>query len=301
MTSSARVAVVGYASLDHAMRLAQFRGVDATSLVTDRLSSRWPAAGGIAYLAAAVRTAAPATVTDAVSWVGPDPFAASWLGALAEHGVGTEGVRRSGSRTPSSYLYYLPDGGTICVFDPADCHDAPALDTAQRGVLAAADWVLLTVGPADATRALLDALPDSTRLAWAVKQDRDAFGPDLVDRLLRRADVISHSTGEREFLTDGDGARGPERRCRPGALVLQTRGGDGVTYWRDGVRADTAGRRLDAGDTTGAGDTFIGSLVGLVAAGGVPDDAEALHAAVARAGAAATDFIARRGVTPRDA
>ncbi len=293
--TAARIAIMGYSSLDHAMQLESFNGIDATSIVRGRLSSTWPAIGGIAHIARAAARVAGADVT-AVSWVGNDSFGDLWTSAVSDSGASIAGVRRDGLRSPSSYLAYIDGGGTICLFDPADCHDG-GLSEEQTRLLLEAEWCLVTVGPAAATRELLSILPAGAKLVWAVKQDRDAFPPDLASDLLARADVVSFSAGERSFVTfDG---RGPEEYCRPGTLVVETRGSQGVTFsfaspdgpLRTGIVATEA---LDGADTTGAGDTFVGTLVAaLASANGGRDDGD-VTPEIGRAVSACTNLIRSR-------
>ncbi|MEN1975994.1 carbohydrate kinase family protein [Cellulomonas olei] len=287
------VAVLGYASLDHAMQLAAFHGPDATSVVTGRLSDEWPRPGGIAHHVRALRAAGADEVLP-VSWVGPDAGGDAWTAALVAAGAATAGVRVCGTRTPSSYLMYAGDGGAVCVFDPADCHgDAGALTPAQQDAVRSAGWCLLAVAPQQATRDALALLPDGARLVWAVKHDAQAYPPDLVEALLARADVVSLSAGERPFL-DRPG-RTLEERVRPGTLVVETRGAAGVHARLGGEADDVPVTPVTAVDTTGAGDTFVGTLVaGLLALPARLSLATARPALVAAA-AAATDLIASRG------
>jgi len=287
-----RVVVVGYASLDHAMQLGTFHGPDATSIVTGRLSEEWPRPGGIAHHVRALHASGAPADVQPVSWVGPDAGGAGWTRALTEAGAGTTGVRVDGTRTPSSYLMYTGDGGAVCVFDPADCH-AGALTAAQRDVVATADWCVLAVAPQRATRDVLALLPPAARVVWAVKHDAEAYPPDLVDELLRRADVVSLSAGERAFL-DLPG-RPVHARVRPGALVVETRGAAGVHARLGDAVHDVAVRPVAAVDTTGAGDTFVATLVAGLLDAPAPLTLAAAGPALAAAARAATDLIASRG------
>jgi ribokinase len=205
-----------------------------------------------------------------------------------------------GSRTPASYLFYTPDQGTFCVYDAGD--GALEFTAGQERAVKAADWCIVAVGPAEMTRRALDSLKPSTTLAWAVKQDAMAFPLELVDALFSRASVVSFSEGEREFLT-ADG-RVPEERCRPGAIVLETRGANGVVVSRrrpegETDRAEVSVQPVNDADTTGAGDTFIGTLVGLLAVAPLGHDAPFADVTehVRAAARAATDMIFARTAT----
>jgi ribokinase len=284
--------VVGYASLDTSTTTDRFAGVDATTVLSGRLSGAHPAVGGIAHLTRAATRAG--AVVEAVSWVGDDPFGDRWRSVVAADGTGTQGVLVRGNRSPSASLVHVGTGGTLCFYDPGDCHGGP-LTTEQAAVLASCPWVLLTVGPAEATWSVLAGLPATTRLAWAVKRDEQACPPDLVAALLDRADVVSCSEGELAWLSPGTAPL--EHRARPGALLVTTRGGAGATWSVAGPgpvqpRLVPVTAVADA-DPTGAGDTFLGVLVAELAHSGSPDP----DRAVTTAAAAATAFVRSRAPT----
>lgn len=295
-TTSSTLAVVGYASLDSATSTTHFRGVDATSILRRPLRSDTPAVGGIAHLAAAA--AANGADVTAVSWVGHDASGELWGSAVRATGASDEGLAVHGDRSPSATMLEIESGGTICFFDPGTCHP-DRLDDRQIAVLHAAGTVLLTVAPRPLTEHVLDELPAGARLVWAVKHDADAYDATLVRRLLARADAVSFAHGERPFLE----AQGPlSSAVRPGTVLLETLGADGVR-WEiagEGRSGSVAAERVTATDTTGAGDTFIGTAAADLAR--VPDALaltdDLLDELVARASAAARDLLISR-VTPR--
>lgn len=93
-----------------------------------------------------------------------------------------------------------------------------------------------------------------------------------------------------------------------GKLLIITRGGDGVSLYRDGNRTDVAGHQIELVDTVGAGDTFMASFLAelnaLDALGDIPSQrllnlAEAELIAVAQvANAAAAIVCERTGCQP---
>lgn len=263
--SEQTVAVVGYASIDSTTSIDEFKGIDATSILRRSIVAERPGMGGIAHLASAVVGAGGAV--RAVSWVGPDRFGGLWTDAVAAAGTDTAGIAVSGTRSPAATLIEIAAGGTICLFDPGDCH-VPFLSPDQVDIVTSSDWVLMTVAPAVIATQLLDVLPASTRLVWAVKHDEAAYTPEMLRRIIARADVVSFSRGERDYVTL-DGVP-PEIAARPGGLVIETRGVDGVDWaFASPEGAKRRGRvtvePVIADDTTGAGDTFIGALVGRAA------------------------------------
>lgn len=293
--------IIGYASLDYSTSTPVFRGIDATSILQRGIVSEAPGIGGIAHIARAA--AATGARTDAVSWVGPDAQGTQWTAALAASGSGVAGVAVLGTRSPSATLIEVGTGGTICLFDPADCHPNH-FTPAQREVLASSSCVVLTVSPRALTAEVLDTLPDDATLIWAVKHDDDAYTPVLLRRLLERADVVSFSSGERAYVSL-DGAD-PERLGKPGALVVETRGPRGVAWSfassEGPIRAGSIPvEPVDVDDTTGAGDTFIGTLAGLAAQSGrldrlSDDDVAALITSASRA---AGDLLRSRSTPDR--
>jgi len=78
----------------------------------------------------------------------------------------------------------------------------------------------------------------------------------------------------------------------PKTRIVLTLGARGAKQWLSGNRIDAAARKVDAVDTTGAGDTFVGYLLAALIDGF--DDAKALD----RACAAAALSVMRVGATP---
>ncbi|MCS3427978.1 carbohydrate kinase family protein [Leucobacter aridicollis] len=269
--------VTGYASVDFAMQLAPFRGTDATTTVLGR-ADEWPRYGGVAHVtraAAASRAADPSSQdaavvessvrVEALSWVGQDPDGAAWIDAVERGGAGSAGIATRGTRSPTSFLLYPEGDGTICLFDPGDCH-AGALTSDQRRLAAAADAVVVTIGPAHATRELLDAIRPDATLCWILKQDPDSLSGDLATALAARADVITLSEGESGYLA------GIAAAARPGTDIIVTRGSRGAELRRVTANAtiepigSVPAEPVAGVDTTGAGDTFSGTLAARIAA-----------------------------------
>ncbi len=293
------VAIAGYCSLDYATSTKSFRGIDATSILERGIASCAPGIGGIAHIARA--TAVAGATAEAISWVGADGQGDTWTAGLAAADVGTRGVSHKGTRSPSATMIEVGTGGTICLFDPADCHPA-ALTGAQREVVGSSDCVVLTVAPRHLAAEILDLVPDAATLVWAVKHDDDAYTPELITRLLGRADVVSFSAGERDYVTQ-DGVS-PEAAVRPGALVVETRGAGGVAWaWgsTDGPASPgvLAVDPVRADDTTGAGDTFVGTLAALIARAGGLDPRGDIAALITSATRAAGDLLRARSTADR--
>lgn len=292
MIGQTLVTTVGYACLDSATVVGEFRGVDATSILERPVATPTPGVGGVAHLAVAV--AATGASSQVVSWVGTDDAGKIWRAHLEEAGVDTDPVVISGQHSPSATLIEVRSGGTICLFHPGDCH-RDRLSEQQRAAILAARWVLLTVAPKAITQEILDILPRSARLAWAVKHDEDAYDRELIMRLIARADVVSYSRQEREYLGNSRDAR------PPGAIHVETRGSDGVAWRCDDIRGEIPVTPIHVDDTTGAGDTFVGALVGHLAAEPDPTHPATLQRVVESASKAAGDMLRRRAHQAPDA
>jgi len=278
------VAVSGYASGDHCVLVDAFPATDGTAVVRRRLSRPWPRLGGCGpqiawHLAAAGVPAA------CLTWVAADDVGSALLAQLERSGADTAGVVVGGRRTAESFIAYDAGGRSACFYDPGDA-TRDDLAPGQRALVAAADLVCLTVGPAGATRAALAATRPEARLVWSVKADPDAYPSELVEGLLERADVVALSAGERDFLEQ----RAPGKAPREDAIVIETRGADGVC-WRRGERGGHVPvRPLDVRDTTGAGDALVAGVIAQLVR-----DADDVPTAVAAGIDSSRALLERRG------
>ena len=276
------VAITGYASLDYVLRLEGAPRPNET--VIGARAGLWPRLGGSPAYVARALTRAGIRATP-ITWVADDLDGTRYAAALACENVPTEGIARTlAGNTPACILAYGPAGECFCLYIPEAGRTA-GLGDSQRNILRAAEWVCLTVGPAEANRAALAAIAPHQRLAWVVKGDADAFPPALRADLAARADLIVHSRGERAFVAEALAAA-----SRPGRMLVETLGAEGASVTVDGVTALVAPEAtVAAADPTGAGDPFVGGLLAALLA--APEDA----AAAVRAGQrAAHDMLRAR-------
>jgi ribokinase len=279
------IVVTGYASLDYAVRLDSAPEPDRTATILSR-AAEWPRLGGSPAYVAAALVAGGAREAAPISWVGDDAEGARYRDGVEALGVRTDGIRVRPGRTPISILAYEPDGRCHCLYDPVLTAEAD-LDDGQRALIAAAKAICVTVGPTKATwEALRLARPDAM-LLWAVKADPRAVPPDLAAALAARADIVVFSQGEAGFVAEASAtAVKPVRR----RIDIETRGLNGVAFMRDGAHRVFPVAPVEAEDSTGAGDTFIG---GFLAAWMTTADPEgAVRAGV---GAARALLISRMG------
>lgn len=273
-----RIAITGYASLDHVVMLDGIPAPGRTTTIVERPEQAWPRLGGSpAYVAAALAKGGVEKASP-VTWVGEDEAGLDFCRHLQACGVGTDGIAAvPGARTPMAILAYEPDGGCLCLYHPAIPGDL-ALTQAQRRVIEQADWLCVTIGPTRATREALAALPPHAKLCWVVKDDPRAMPPDLAAALAARADLICCSAAEAAFVARA--LAGADRR-RDGQMLIETRGGQGAQASAGGAAIFVASEPLDITDPTGAGDTFAGGALAALAGGGTDPVAivEAGHAA----------------------
>lgn len=259
-----KIAITGYASLDHVAMLDGTPRAGRTTTILDRPDHAWPRLGGSpAYVAAALVSNGIAQASP-VSWIGDDEQGEAYRAQLAAHGIPDAGVTVvAGARTPVAILAYEPDGGCICLYHPG-MPKGLGLSDAQEALIANADWVCVTIGPPAATEAVLDTIGEHTKLAWVVKHDPRAMSPELAARFAARADLICHSLAEADYLAHAIEAGGPPRE---GQIVIETHGRSGAAFRRDGKTSFVPTAPLAVSDPTGAGDTFAGGVLAALAKG----------------------------------
>lgn len=273
-----KVVISGYATMDYVVHAAgRFAGRGTMAMRTPP-DGQWPRPGG-AVLYAGRQMAAGGHHTCPVTWTGADADGARYRDAITMAGMQPGGVATlPDTVTTQCLMIYDPDGSHGCLLRPGGTE---LLDT-QRNLLAAADLLVLTAGPAEISRALLDCLPETARLAWIVKPDPACFPAELARCIAARADFLFCNGAERSWL---DAYRPPDR---PDQVLFETRGGDGVTVEADGAALMLAVEPLKVTDPTGAGDSFAGAALAALL------DGEDPHSAARRGSDAAASLLRRR-------
>jgi ribokinase len=273
-----KVAVVGYASLDYVVRLDSPARPDWTSTILSR-AAQWPRLGGSPAYVAAALVAGGVDDATAVSWVGQDREGERYRAGLMNIGVDANGICGCPGRTPVCILAYEPNGGCHCFYDPG-LRREPELDEHQRTLIAAADAVCVTVGPAGATREALALAGADASVAWVVKADARAVPRHLAGALAKQADVVVFSRGEADFVFNALGEANHRGR-QP--VVVETRGRTEVALRQNGQVEVYPVDPIETDDPTGAGDTFAGGFLAAWLMYGDPDAAVRAGVAAARA------------------
>lgn len=285
-----KACVVGYASIDRKFTTGAYRGPGRTTTISAPMHGPRADAGAVSYFG--LECARHGLQTSVVTWVGPDAHGDFFCERLRMERVSDGAVARSGTRSPSSYMFYPDNSEAVCFFDPGDV--TTTLTEVQRAAIEAAEVVLLTVGPPDALTEALDSIRPGTVVGWAVKADPASMTESLAQRIASRAAVITYSASERAFVEDH--CRLPlDQLTRQASLVVETNGSQSARFcerdsdWRTGTPPPSVTEALD---TTGAGDTFAASTLSRFAL--APTGNREVADIVASASTDATDFLVRR-------
>lgn len=254
-----RAVLVGYAALEYAVQLEGAFRADWTTPIVHRHKNPWPRPGGCHFYAA-MPIAGVGSAADLVTWIGDDELGAFYLTCCERSGIGADGVVCIPGATPLCFLLYQPDGSCGCLIDFGMSGRA-AISAEQERLIAAADLVCITVGPADALARALELIRPETTVAWVTKNDPASFIPSLRRTLAQRADYVFCNQRERAWVDE-------VRVTRPvGQVIVQTGGAGAVQIDQSGRVFTLAVDALAARDTTGAGDTLAGGTLAAILQG----------------------------------
>ena len=286
--SAPRVIVVGSVNVDLVVVAERLPAPGET--VTGGRFSRHGGGKGANQAVAAARLGARVTIVGAV---GADELGDEALGLLEREGIDVGAVARLDAPTGVALIAVDAAGeNQIAVASGANAElDASAVERAVR-----------EAGPGAVL--LSHEIPEAAVLAGA----RAAQGPIVLnpaparpvpDELAALGPVLTPNAGEACELT---GEAEPEAaaralNARTGAPVLVTLGADGVLARTGSGTAHVPAPKVDAVDTTGAGDTFNGALAVALAEG--RDLREAVGFAVAAAALSTRAAGAREGMPRR--
>ncbi|PPF14083.1 MULTISPECIES: ribokinase [unclassified Rathayibacter] len=286
--------VLGSANLDHVHRVARIPAPGETVLALD--ASTFPGGKGLNQAVAAARTE-PGTVF--VTSLGRDSAGDRLAAVLGEEPLELR-ARRGDVRTGTAQITVDERGENAIVVDSGANAALVGLTAEESALVVAADALLLQLEIPTAT---VTEAARAARAGGTVSILNAApIGP-LPEELLAVLDVLIVNEHEARELAADRGITAADDDALAAALtalvplVLVTLGSDGVVVAvRDRRPVRTPAFRVEAVDTTGAGDTFCGAFSARLAATGARlDDPEQLVALTRWASAAAAISVTRAG------
>jgi ribokinase len=281
------VVVVGSANVDLVVPVDRRPGGGETVLGGD--TSRSPGGKGANTAVAAARLGADVALLGAV---GEDAYGDLLLDSLRESGVATGLVRRVDRPTGIAYITVTPDGENSIIVSPgANSAVTPEdVGAALAGVTGKVLVASMEIPVRAVERAVVDAAAAGLRVLLNLSPVAEV-GRDTLAAL----DVLLVNEHEAARLLGGEGGEDTDPAAlltlgpRTAVVTLGARGA--VVVSADGVE-EVASPRVDAVDTTGAGDAFAGALAASLA------DGAGLADAARRAGRVAALSVTRPGAQP---
>lgn len=232
--------------------------------------------------------------TQLIARVGDDLFGQSLIHTLREFGVGTDYIAVESGISSGVAVITVCDGDNAIILDSgANARLTPAFIREHEAVLLKADAVLLQLEiPLGAVYEALQVVKGNVPVFL-----NPAPALPLDDGMLRGVDYFTPNEHECELYT------GKKISCLDDALSsldllrekgvrypLITLGEKGVVYYNGISNVHKHGRKVQAVDTTAAGDTFSGTLAVMISSGKSMDEAVdlaqfAASIAVTRSGA----------------
>jgi len=279
MDSTATVLVAGSANLDFVVRAAHIPAPGET--VLGREFRTFPGGKGANQAIASARAGGAPTAM--LLALGDDAYAAPVEASLREAGVVLHIVRAAEQPTGTAF---------ICVSDSAEnaITVAPGANAALRAehlpALAGTRHLLLQL---ETPLAVVTAYARAARAAGVTVVLNAAPAQALPDELLAATDLLIVNEGELAAISGiaDDVTAALERVAVP--TVIVTLGARGCIARTPQGRVQQGGFKVDAIDTTAAGDTFCGALVAALSRG------EPLATSLAFASAAAAIACTRLG------
>jgi ribokinase len=278
------IVVVGSANMDLVVRQARLPRPGETMFGSD--FSTVPGGKGLNQAVAAARAGGSVAFVGAV---GDDGFGADLRAQFAADGIDTAAVRTVDAPTGTAHISVV-DGGENSIVVVSGANAAvEGLDETDRAVIAASRYV---VAQFERPLPLVRAAFVAAREAGAVTVLTPAPVLHAGD-LLELTDILVPNAGEAcELAGVDDPTEAALALSRRAGTVVMTRGPEGALIARGGeILAEVPSRRVEAVDTTAAGDTFVGTLVTRLAAG------DGLEDAARTAAVAASLSVTRAGAT----
>jgi ribokinase len=287
------VVVVGSANLDLVYTVERIPRPGETVLASSAAS--YPGGKGNNQVVAVARSGADVAF---VAAMGKDDASESLLEVLRDAGVRAL-VRRTAEPTGTALITVDESAENVIVVNSGANAALTDLTDDELGAIRSADVLLmqLEVPLATVLRAAATARQAGTRVVLnaAPIQPLPAELLELVDLLIVNEHEAAEVAGGVE-PADHAALAAAVLALVPSAVI--TLGADGALVLADGETRHVPGHRVDAVDTTGAGDTFCGALVAALDADGAALSAGSLGRAAEWATAAAALAVQRPGAVP---
>ena len=251
----------------------------------------------------AVAAAKLGATTALIGRLGKDAFGTELRTFLAGQGVDLAFVRETdGAHTGTAIITLADADNTIVVVPGANGLVTP--EDVATAPLAKGD---IAVSQFEIPLPAISAFFARARAAGATTILNPAPARALNDELLSLVDILILNETELGFLTGltlheddhfdkfVDAAR--SLRAHPAQIICVTRGKRGVIALIDDVRWSVEGRKVEAVDTTGAGDCFVGAAAAVLAHFD-QSESDQIKAALAYGNDAAAVCVQRMGAAP---
>lgn len=290
MKSARRICVVGSANIDLTFRAPRFPQPGET--LTGHSLHQGMGGKGANQAVAAARLGADVTF---IACVGNDAFGKAAIDAYEAEGIQTSFIRQAEDQPTGTAAILVDDDAENCIILVAGANAG----LSAEDVKAASSMIEQSHGVLCQLETPVAAAVEAFRLARAASVLTvltPAPAEHVTDELLALCDVcvlnkteISSLTGQ-TVDTEADAIRAAERlRERGVKRVALTMGGEGVWVLDDSGSTHIPAIKVDAVDTTGAGDAFTAALAVSLA------DGITLTESARRASTVAAISVTRRG------
>ncbi|MEC0205221.1 ribokinase [Paenibacillus lautus] len=247
----AKIVVIGSASMDLVVTSTKRPGAGETVL-GDSFKTV-PGGKGANQAVAAARLGAEVTM---IGCVGDDSFGETILSNLKSNGVITNHVEPvTGMESGTAHIILAEGDNSIVVVKAANDRITPDYVEQAAAVIKAADIVLIQQEIPEETVVRVSELCANYQVPLMLNPAPARPVPSVV---IERAAYITPNEHEAAILF-GDEPLGDVLRRYPNKLIV-TEGKRGVRYFDGNEEVVVPGYKVDAVDTTGAGDTFNGAF-----------------------------------------
>ena len=279
MSVARTVLVAGSANLDFVIRTPHVPAPGETVLGHD--FATFPGGKGANQAVACAR--AGGADTRMLLALGADPFAMPIENSLRSAGVALDLVRCTARPTGTAFICLADDGENAITVAPGANSSLAAEHLPELAGIAALLLQLETPLPA------VEAYARAARAAGIRVVLNAAPARALPASLLALVDVLVVNEGELATLAGSTGGLDAQLARLPVPCVVVTLGARGCLALADGDRLEQRAFPVELVDSTGAGDTFCGSLVAALVRG------ESLAGALREASAASALACSRLG------